>query len=303
MGNWWDPRDWGKEIEKGFNDYIVKPVEKGANDAINVIVDGTTQTYSKTAKVVDDSGKFITNVAKDTYNYSVAFAIDTTYRTKDAGYYIAKNTEEFGKVGLAVTQKEFIELSKQAEKQIIDGVEVVKYGAEYAYKWLDENACRLGLTAAISMGFVAAFTPKPAPGDPGTITSAAVSTTYVSMIAAGVANTAIAAAITELVIEPIWLIPGVNGSCDKNLLKAMVSNCIYYSITTSGALWASGAGVGIAMGAAVAPILATFICTRTMPNGFTKYITDEFNKAKISETFMKIAVPKPPNRIKPFPGV
>jgi hypothetical protein len=277
-----NPVDWFKPITDPINDYIikpivgvvddyiVKPVEKGAKGAVDVIVDGAVVSYNETAKVVDSAGKAIVNVATDTYNYSVAFAIDTAYRTESAANFVAKNAEEFGKAGLDVTSKEFIELSDLTEKYIVEGVEVVKYGAEYAYHWVDENACRLGLTAAISMGFVAAFTPKPVPGDPGTVTSAAVSTTYASMLAAGVQNTVIAEAITAIVFEPIWSIPGINGSCDKKLLRNCVSNCIYYSLTTSGALWLSGAGVGIAMGAAVAPVIATYICTRTMPKGFSK---------------------------------
>ena len=49
----------------------------------------------------------------------------------------------------------------------------------------------------------------------------------------------------------------------------------------------SGAGVCIALGAAVAPIIATYICTRTMPNGFSKAINDPHNKVNVSNTFIE----------------
>jgi hypothetical protein len=56
---------------------------------------------------------------------------------------------------------------------------------------------------------------------------------------------------------------------DPQLLKNVCSNCIYYSLD-SAALWATPAGVGIAIGAAVAPVVASLVCTRTCPNGFSK---------------------------------
>ena len=51
-------------------------------------------------------------------------------------------------------------------------------------------------------------------------------------------------------------IPGVGGNVDPQLLKNVCSNCIYYSLD-SAALWATPAGVGIAIGAAVAPVVAS----------------------------------------------
>jgi hypothetical protein len=247
--------DTGKAIEKGAND-AGKAIEKGANDAIDAVVDTTNQ-------VID--------VAKDTYNYAVDLANDTVKRTESIQATVLKSTEELAKAGLDTTSKEFNDLSKQVEKQVIAGVEVIKDVAEEAYQWLDENACRLALTSAISLGVVTYFTPKPAPGDPGTITSTSLSfmATPILYTADMAAKMAAATLMAEVCVDSFLLIPGVKGSVNAKLLKNVISNCIYYSLDCA-ALWATPAGVGIAIGAAVAPVVATLICTSTCPNGFSK---------------------------------
>ncbi|MEE7627761.1 hypothetical protein V3O24_16455 [Methylobacter sp. Wu8] len=250
----------GKSIDKGAKDTgkaVVdtgkdagKAIEKGATDTIDTVVDTTTT---------------VINVATDTYNYAVDFANDTAARTESIEATVLKNTEEMAKAGIDTTSKEFNDLSKQAEQQVIAGVEAVKDAAVDAYAWIDENACRIGLTASLSMGFVAAFTPAQ---PEGAATSTTMSSLYVTMIStAGKYATAIA--LAEASTELIYLIPGVKGQVNQDLLFNCVSNCIYYSLD-SAALWGTPAGVGIAMGAAVSPIVATLICTRTLPNGFSK---------------------------------
>jgi hypothetical protein len=52
-------------------------------------------------------------------------------------------------------------------------------------------------------------------------------------------------------------------------LKNIISNCLAKSLD-SAALWATPAGVGIAIGAAFAPVIADLICKKTCPEGFTK---------------------------------
>lgn len=248
-------KDTGKAIEKGAND-TGKAIEKGTNDVINTVVDTTN-------KVID--------ITKETYNYAVDFANDTIQRTESIQATVLKSTEELAKAGLDTTSKEFNDLSKQVEKQVINGVEVIKDVAEIAYQWIDENACRIALTSAISLGVVTFFTPKPAPADPGTITSTSLSfmATPVLYTADMVAKMVVATAMAEVCVDAFLLIPGVKGSVNAKLLKNVISNCIYYSLDCA-ALWATPAGVGIAIGAAVAPVVATLICTSTCPNGFSK---------------------------------
>ena len=249
----------GKAIENAFvdlgntindnviqpiNDAVIKPIGDGINVAIGGVVDG--------------------------YNYSVAFATDSAHRVESVASTIASSTEEFAKVGFDVTQSEFIQLSKQAEQQIVAGVEIVAAGAVSAYNWADANACTIGITAAISMGCVAAFTPAQ-PAGAATSTTLSLMATPVLYTADIAVKSTVATAMGSIVANAFLEIPGVGGSVDSQLLKNVISNCIYYSLD-SAALWATPAGVGIAIGAAVAPVVASLVCTKTCPNGFSKAV-------------------------------
>ena len=231
-------------IIQPINDAVIKPIGDGINVAIGGVVDG--------------------------YNYSVAFATDSAHRVESVASTIASSTEEFAKVGFDVTQSEFIQLSKQAEQQIVAGVEIVAAGAVSAYNWADANACTIGITAAISMGCVAAFTPAQ-PAGAATSTTLSLMATPVLYTADIAVKSTVATAMGSIVANAFLEIPGVGGSVDSQLLKNVISNCIYYSLD-SAALWATPAGVGIAIGAAVAPVVASLVCTKTCPNGFSKAI-------------------------------
>ena len=231
-------------IIQPINDTVIKPIGDGINVAIGGVVDG--------------------------YNYSVTFATDSAHRVESVASTIASSTEEFAKVGFDVTQSEFIQLSKQAEQQIVAGVEIVAAGAVSAYNWADANACTIGITAAISMGCVAAFTPAQ-PAGAATSTTLSLMATPVLYTADIAVKSTVATAMGSIVANAFLEIPGVGGSVDSQLLKNVISNCIYYSLD-SAALWATPAGVGIAIGAAVAPVVASLVCTKTCPNGFSKAI-------------------------------
>jgi hypothetical protein len=258
----------GKAIENAFvdagnaiNDNVIQPIGNAVVDAGNVINDAVIQPMIGGVNTAIGS-------VEDAYNYSVTFATDTAHRVESAANTVASTTEEFAKVGFDVTQNEFVQLSKQAEQQIVAGVEIVAAGAISAYNWADANACRLGLTAAISMGCVAAFTPAQ-PAGAATSTTLSLMATPVLYVADMAAKMAVSTAMGNIVADGFLAIPGVGGNVDTQLLRNVCSNCIYYSLD-SAALWATPAGVGIAIGAAVAPVVASLVCTRTCPDGFSK---------------------------------
>jgi len=258
----------GKAIENAFvdagnaiNDNVIKPIEKVVVDTGNAINDNVIQP------IVGGVNTAIGGV-EDAYNYSVTFANDATHRIESAANTVASTTEEFAKVGFDVTQNEFVYLSKQAEQQIVAGVEIVAAGAVSAYEWADANACRLGITAAISMGCVAAFTPAQ-PAGAATSTTLSLMATPVLYTVDMAAKMAVSTEMGKIVADGFLAIPGVGGNVDTQLLRNVCSNCIYYSLD-SAALWATPAGVGIAIGAAVAPVVASLVCTRTCPDGFSK---------------------------------
>jgi hypothetical protein len=151
---------------------------------------------------------------------------------------------------------------------IEEGYEKVKEGVIDAYHWVDENGCNIAVTAAISAGVVAFFTPAQ---PEGAATSSALSlmaqpVLYVSDMAA---KAVVVAEMSNLITDTFLLIPYVSDSIDRTLLNNIISNCLAKSLD-SAALWATPAGVGIAIGAAFAPVIADLICKKTCPEGFTK---------------------------------
>lgn len=250
-----------KDIEKGFND-AGKAIEKTANDAGKAIEKTATDAY-----------KDVSKAATDAYNYAESLAKDTAAVTKSVANTVAKTTEEAAKQGINVASDEWKQGSKFAVDAYNEGAEAVQKAAEDAYAWLDANACRIGLTTGLTIGIVAYFTPKPAPGDPGTVNSTAASMTWAAWFAsqAGKQVTkaqtmALSCSIAYIINEGLFLIPGVKGQVNKNLMFNCLANSINTTISNP-VLWGTPAGVGVAVSSGIAPIVATLICEGVLPKG------------------------------------
>jgi hypothetical protein len=149
-----------------------------------------------------------------------------------------------------------------------DGYEKVESGVTDAYKYIDANICNLAVTAAISAGAVALFTPAQPEG--------AVTSTTLSIMAQPVLwatdkalKVTVVAGMSTIIKDAFLLIPEVANSIDETLLYNIISNCLAVSLD-SAELWATPLGVGAAIAAAFAPVIAELICTKTCPAGFTK---------------------------------
>lgn len=250
-----------KDIGKAFND-AGKAIEKTANDAGNAIEKTATDAY-----------KDVSKAATDAYNYADSLAKDTAAVTKSVANTVAKTTEEAAKQGINVASDEWKQGSKFAVDAYNEGAEAVQKAAEDAYAWLDANACRIGLTTGLTIGIVAYFTPKPAPADPGTINSTAASMTWAAWFAsqAGKQVTkaqtmALSCSIAYIINEGLFLIPGVKGQVNKNLMFNCLANSINTTISNP-VLWGTPAGVGVAVSSGIAPIVATLICEGVLPKG------------------------------------
>jgi hypothetical protein len=145
--------------------------------------------------------------------------------------------------------------------------EEVKEGVIDAYNWADANACNIAVTAAISAGIVYAFTPEPA--NPTAVATSTTLSVMASTITSMAVKVAVVGEMSEIIKDAFLLMPYVSDSIDHTLLKNIISNCLAKSLD-SAALWATPAGVGIAIGAAFAPVIADLICKKTCPDGFTK---------------------------------
>ena len=252
-----------KDINKAFND-AGKAIEDTAKDAGKAIENTATAAY-----------KDVTKAATDAYNYSVSLANDVGAVTTSVANTVAKNTEDAAKAGFNVASDEWKKGSALAQDYYKQGADAVVKAAEEAYAWVDANACRIGLTYAITLGVVTYFTPKPAPADPGTVNSTAASTTWMAWFAAQGGKQVTAAqtmvlscSLAYIINEGFFLIPGVKGQVNKNLMFNVLANSINATITNA-YLWATPAGVGIAVGSALAPVIATLICEGVVPKGMS----------------------------------
>ena len=163
-------------------------------------------------------------------------------------------------------------VGKEWDEEVVplleEAFEEVKEGVYDAYQWADKNACNIAVTAAIGLGCVAAFAPEQ-PAGAATSTTLSLMATPVLYVADKAAKVVVVMAMTEIITEGFLAIPYVSESIDHTLLKNIISNCLGKSLD-SAELWATPAGVGIAIGAAFAPVIADLICTKTCPAGFTK---------------------------------
>ena len=244
------------------------------NKAGAAIVD----TGNKAGAAIVDASNTVANGATDAYNatkdFAVSLANDTAKAVEHTTSVVAKSTEEYAKQGFDVTSDAWKEGSSQVIQYTKEGVVYVEFAATEAYKWADANACYLGLNLALTSGCVMYFTPKPAPGDPGTVTSTAISASYLtSMAVAQGSNIAMATAVGELITQGFMLIPGVKGNVDEKMLNRVIVNaiatCNPYMLSVS---LATPAGVGIFIGSVISPIVAQLICDKTVPKGLTNAI-------------------------------
>lgn len=279
----------GKSISKGVKS-TTKSVSKGVSKGVDVVVDTGKDVVNTVEKTTTDVYKDATKVVTDTYNYSVSLANNTAAVTASVANTVAKNTEEAAKVGINVASDEWKKGSQCAVDAYKDGAEAVQKAAEDAYAWLDANACRIGLNMALTTGIVAYFTPKPAPADPGTVNSTAASMTWVAWFAAQggkqvtkAQTMVISSSLAYIINEGLFMIPGVKGQVNKNLTFNVLANSINATISNA-YLWGTPAGVGIAVGSAISPIIATLICEGVLPKG-----ASAGPDAKASEEGIKLA--------------
>ncbi len=161
-----------------------------------------------------------------------------------------------------------IDFGKTVEGGLKEGYETVEAGVIEAYNWVDANACNIAVSAAITAGCVALFTPAQPQGAATSTTLSAMAQPLLWATDKAV-KVAVVAAMSTVIKDAFLLIPEVANSIDETLLYNIISNCLAASLD-SAALWATPAGVGIAIGAAFAPVIADLICNKTCPEGFTK---------------------------------
>ena len=256
-----------------------KAAEKAANDAANATAKAAEDAKKAAEKAANDAAKAAEKAAKDAQKAAEKaandLAKDTQKAVENTTAIVAKNAESYAHQGFDVTSDAWKQGSAQTIAWSEDGVEFVKEAAEDVAEWADANMCYVGLNLALTTGCVTYFTPKPAPGDPGTVTSGAISSTYLGWLATQGTNTAMSMAIGQMITDGMFLIPGVKGAVPKKTMQNVITNAIG---TCNPAMLsvslATPAGVGIFIGSVISPIVAQLICENVAPKGFTKAYKD-----------------------------
>ena len=250
------------------------PFKKSSWDKVG---DAITDTANDVADTVTDTANDVADTATNAYNatkdFAEGLANDTAKAVQHTTDTCAAQANEYAKRGFDVASDEWKNGTDACIHAVSEGVEYAEWAATEAYEWLDANACYIGLNLALTSGCVAYFTPKPDPADPGTVTSASISATYLGYAATQGANTACAVALGTIITDSIWMIPGVKGNCSKKTLKNVITNVI---ATCNPAVLsvslATPAGVGIFIGSVISPIVAQLVCEKVAPKGMTKAV-------------------------------
>ena len=250
-----------------------RQADAAAKATADAAAEAKRQADAAAKAAADATAKAAADAYNATKDFAVSLANDTAKAVAHTTSVVAKNTEEYAKQGFDVTSDAWKEGSSQVIQYTKEGVVYVEFAATEAYKWADANACYLGLNLALTSGCVMYFTPKPAPGDPGTVTSTAISASYLGWAAVQGSNIAMAMAVGELITQGFMLIPGVKGNVDEKMLNRVIVNavatCNPYMLSVS---LATPAGVGIFIGSVISPIVAQLICDKTVPKGLTNAI-------------------------------
>jgi len=258
------------DIADSIDHTIIDPIGTGTTDVIGTIGGGLTDAYRDTARAATDS-----------YNYAVDLANDSGAVAACVAASVARITSEAASQGIDVSSEAWQLGSAQAVEFYKDGAEAVEKAAREAYAWLDANACYIGLNTMLTAGTVMYFTPKPDPVDPGTLNSVAISSTWLAAKAAEKAaatgkwarKTTLVHTIAYLITEALFEIPGLDGQIDKHLVERILVNVIESSIDNY-YLWGTAEFVGIAIGSAISPVVATLVCEGIAPAGATRAIAD-----------------------------
>ena len=246
-------------------------IKKGIDKVTEPIVPIVTQPVQHIVEPIKQ--KVVQPIQEKVVEPIVTTTTTVANQTAKTTQNVAQSTDNYAKAGVDVTTETWHEGSAQVIMMATDGTHAIEEGVKVAGEWLDENACYIGLNMALTTGCVAYFTPKPDPVDPGTLTSTSISVTVATMLAKKLTMMIIAKEVGKIITDGIFLIPGVDGNVDRDLLQKIITNCVGTANPTFvAASMSTPAGVGIFVGSVISPIIATLICEGVAPNGLTAAI-------------------------------
>lgn len=253
--------DAGKAIEKTADDAgkaivdTANDVGDDVTDAANAVADAVTDTIKQTQKALEESAKWM---------------MDTDARAKNIAAIVDKVKSDAKKAGLPVDQyiKEFNQGADFIQKTVTDGVEAVEWVVQY----LEQNACQIALSSALSLAFFTILNPTNPEAEASAAPLSAASIAYMAAGTAGkLALSQACYAFACLIATPIYAIPEVKNALSKDgkqVLCAALGNSIYYSIITAAEAWTVPAAALMMMAAMFSTLIANLACTGTIPTGY-----------------------------------
>jgi hypothetical protein len=240
----------------------IKVITHEVNHTIDKVEHIVSPVVDPVIHVIDD------HIQDPVSKWGQTLAQDTQLAVSHTKSVCESQTADYAKLGLDVTSDIWIQGSTETVRLSSQGVDVVVDATEQAIKYLEENACYMGLNMALTLGCVEYFTPKPAPADPGTVASVAMSGTYLSWAATKGSQMVLATTLGALVTQGLMLIPGVSGAVDRKLLQRVLTNVIgTMNPTVLAVSLATPAGAGLFVASVVSPIVAQMVCSHVVPRG------------------------------------
>ena len=256
----------------------VNSVTNATNSAVNAVVD-TTNTAVDTVvdTVVDTTNSVVNDVVHladefvDEVSYAEHWVSNQVMREENINKLATKVYTEAKNAGIPLDKyvAEFDHGIDFAKQQVIQGVESVEWVVQY----LDQQACQIGLTAALCLCFSTLLNPAnpEAEAAAAPLSVAAIAFKAAQSAATISALTGAAYGIALGITEALWLIPEVRNGMKKDgkaLLCSVLSNAIYYSIQTSIDAWLVPASALMVMSAIFSVLISNLICTGTIPGGY-----------------------------------
>ena len=193
---------------------VADGVTDGFNDVIGVVSDTATDVANEAARLAQEAEEEAAKVAIDAGNNFVNGAVSAWAATSDQAKVLVEEVEKSGMVignGFIDGANAVKEATELASTKIVEGA--VELG-----NYVSQHACDIAIGCALSAVFVALA----AEGEEEVAVSAILAATI-----AGAGLQVAARGLSIVVVEPVWLIPGVS---DINLTKEQFEDVISFII-------------------------------------------------------------------------
>jgi hypothetical protein len=223
------------DVEEAFVD-AANTVAEGVVDTANTVAEGVVDTANTVADGVVDTANTVAEGVVDTANTVADGVVDTANTVADGVVDTGNNFVNGAVSAWAATSDQAKVLVEEVEKSgmvigngFIDGANAVKEATELASTKIVEGAVELGnyvsqhaCDIAIGCALSAVFVALAAEGEEEVAVSAVLAATI-----AGAGLQVAARGLSIVVVEPVWLIPGVS---DINLTKEQFEDVISFII-------------------------------------------------------------------------